>query len=223
MNIQNEVNNKTKILLLCHGNKHTFNYCPFPVSKKMMYCISTLDADPDCDPDFLEDFTKPTKLEKNSVDLMCAIFYPQHLIISKAGTLRKNHFVHNIIKILKIGGYYVLTELPNYGLRNFFKFLKTEKGKHFLIHSRKLRTMKDILELNTNELTADHKIIINKVFGLLIQHSYPSLKLLQSKNELCDYKNDFLANFVYPHDSLDKIDQKYGFDIEKVTQIFVKV
>lgn len=214
---------KRKILLLCHGNKHTFNCCPFPVSKKMMPYIVTLDNDPTCESDIREDFTRPTKIKKESFDLTCAIFYPQSLIVSNDGTLEQNHFISNITKILKIGGYYILTKLPRDGLINFCKYLRSEEGQCLLICLRKARTMKNILKLNIDDLTFDHKIIINRVFGLYVQHCYPNLKLLQTKKELHDYKNDFLTNFVYPNDSIDKIEQKYGFDVEKAMQIFVKI
>lgn len=226
LNVTNDLNSytrKKKILLLCHGNKHTFDYCPFPVSKKMTPYIATLDSDPKCDPDFLENFTKPTNLEKESIDLACAIFYPQNLIVSKGGTLQKNHFISNIIKILRTGGYYVLTKLPRDGLINFCKYLKSEEGQCLLINLRKARIMKNIIDLHIDDLTFDHLIIINRVFGLYVQYCHPNLKLLQTDKELDNYKHEFLENFVYQNDSIDKLEQKYDFDIEKATQIFVKV
>lgn len=217
---------KTKILLLCHGNKSAFNYyCPFPVSRKMMQHIVTLDIDSNRDPDVLENFTKKTKLEKESIDLTCGIFYPVHLIVSKNGTLRKNHFIPNIIKILKIGGYYVFTELPYYGLRDFCKFLRSTIGQCFLIHIRKMRIIKNILnlKLDIRDLSSDQKNDINKIFCLYIQYQFPNLKLLQTKKELDAYKNNFLTNFVCSNESLDEYDKKHGFDYEKSSHIFIKI
>lgn len=214
---------KKKILLLCHGNKHTFNFCPIPVSRKMLKYIVTLDYNSHCSPDILENFAKPTKIEKNSIDFISAIYYPQNLLVSSSGTLQKNHFIKNIIKILKIGGYYILTMLPKIGFDNFCKYLLTQNGQRFLIHIKKFRIANNILAKNINELDIEDEIIINNIFGNYVQFHYPKLKLLKTTNQREKYRQKFIQDFVEPSDSLDKMSKERDFFVEHGMQIFVKV
>jgi hypothetical protein len=169
-----KIKKNTKILLLCHGNKHSFCDCPFPISKKMMKYIVTLDQNESCEPDIVEDFTKPTCLKKDSIDLAGGIYYPQDLIVNEDGTLQQNSFFPNIIKLLKHGGYYILTKLPRNGLSNFCNYLRSEEGQCFLMLIRKARTLKPILKNDIDKMTFEDKIIINKalvyMFNITIQN-----------------------------------------------------
>ena len=54
------------ILLICHGKKHQIGICSttqyFPLTMKLMKDCKSVDVDPDCEPDYVEDFGLPTKM-----------------------------------------------------------------------------------------------------------------------------------------------------------------
>lgn len=229
-----KVKHNTKILLLCHGNKHSFTHgCPFPISRKMMKHIVTLDLRESTEPDIVEDFTKETQVLPNSIDLVCGIYYPCKLLVTPRGKLRKNHFLSNISKVLKVGGYYVLTSLPYFGILSFSKFLQSSGGQTFLWKSGRTRhLMQEVSNTiqkssflnieNINHITSETREQLNYLFCLYIEQNNPNLKLITTTNEYNAFKTVFLDKFV-ENNKLDVHDIDNFMEHTKPSNIFVKI
>ena len=180
----------TNVLLICHGSKHQIGMCPitqfFPLTLKIMKDCSSVDINPDCEPDYIEDFSLPTKIRRKfhyAIGICCNC----NIYINTNGELNPNFF-NNIIKILKPNGLYFIDSIPLYAVIYFASFLllnniyleneKNIKPKWFkkdLLNKSKIQSIIKKREENIN---------ITRLFMYYIQFQFPQLQIIKSKTEI---------------------------------------
>ena len=200
---------KSNILLICHGKKHQIGMCPvtqmFPLTLKIMKDCKSVDIDPDSDPDYLEDFSLPTKIKKK-FDYAVGICCNCYIYINENGELNPNFF-NNIIKILKPNGLYFVQSIPVYAIIYFANFLLL--SNIYLENEKNIKQKwfkKDILTKSNLQLIIKNKeenLNITRLFMLYVQYKFPQFRIIKNKTEI---KNIILnLSFTYYDDELKNI------------------
>lgn len=210
-----------KILLVCHGNKHSINGSngddkyPFMMSLKMLKNAVTLDMDPECEPDILENFNKPTSINENTFSLVCVIGWPMQLYLInffdgihpfdnnelfKLTGERFDIFIPNLIKVVNVNGYIVMNCSGE--LERFSSFLLETNISELKWADGTTLSEEELSELSIHTNNTKNNIHdtfdpskINKLFGLFIRHVYPQLSLLQTDEDFDEYAQVFLSKY----------------------------
>jgi hypothetical protein len=203
---------KIKILLLCHGNKHEIHggyNVGFPLTRQIIDLCTTLDISKESEPDILENFIMPTKIKKNTFNVVAGLYCYYNVLIDSHGNLVKNYF-DNVTKILKPKGLLFINNLPLIGLCAFSQFLLNNKlysttinkTNKKLWHNKPLPVPIKKTELLTkNILVKINKKISKTKDGEIIIDVNPNDKndvILKYKNQLF-YLFILYIQHVYPH------------------------
>lgn len=232
-----------KILLVCHGNKHSINgndghndKYPFMMSMKMLRNAVTLDEDPICDPDILENFNLPTSVEENTFSLAHVVGWPMPYILSWedeennnisndneyniVNGIMNNTFTLNLIKVVEVNGYIAvrcsmqLNDLISCILDNEISKFKWANGITF--SEEELLSLSNSVKDKTNGTEIFYSKKICNLFGLFMQHRYPQLRLLQTEEDINEYSQVFLSKYFRKLEDEDDYPDVVEYQIDAI-------
>jgi hypothetical protein len=206
-----------KILVICHGTKHTFDGCYnniLPITAKSIRNMTFLDIKEEVEPDIVANWKEniPIKLY-NKFDLLSSICGDGDLFITNTGFNEKSF--DNLIKVLKHKGYFIMDGLSISNIKNisifWVKLLEKEKKINSLTYYPGFKpNLTRLSDLEKNPFTDDPETIkfLNRYIAFSIEESYPKLKWIKDPKAFINLLYETYSDKRYVKNILDKFNDE---------------